>query len=341
MKAIKVTKPFEISITEIEKPKITTCNDVIIKITSGGICGSDIQIYNGTNALATYPRIIGHEFGGVVTEIGSNVKNVKVGDKVAVNPVISCGKCYACSVGRSNVCSSLEVMGVHRDGGFCEYKKVPKENVHRFKEDFDKNLLSIVEPYTIGMQINNRGRITEGDKVVVLGCGPIGICVMEIAKSRNATVLMSDILPERIAKAKEMGADITVLSTKENLEEKILSFTNNEGAPVIVDTVCTPSTFEESVKYASPAGRVLVIGLKKDLSNIIMSEITKKELDIIGSRLSINCFDDVTAAFENNTLHPEKLKSSEFNFNDIQKAFDLIKEKPEEVLKVVINFENQ
>ena len=97
MKAIKVIKPFDVQIVEVEKPEIKKGTDVIVKITSGGICGSDIGIWNGTNSLATYPRIIGHEFGGIVVEIGKDVKNIKVGDKVAVDPVVSCGECYACT----------------------------------------------------------------------------------------------------------------------------------------------------------------------------------------------------------------------------------------------------
>lgn len=339
MKAIKVIKPFEIKIVDIEKPVITKDTDVIVKVTSGGICGSDIQIYNGTNSLATYPRVIGHEFGGIVTEIGNNVTNIKIGDKVAINPVKSCGKCYACKNGRANVCSTLKVMGVHEDGGFSEYIKAPCENVFPFKTDFDESLLSVVEPYTIGMQINNRAKIKKGDKVLILGSGPIGICAMQIAKNRGATVMMTDIVKKRLEKAKEMGADITVLSSEEDLDEKVLEFTNNEGVPVVVDTVCTPSTFEQCVKITSPAGRVIVLGLKSEPSKIAMVDITKKELDILGSRLNNNCFGDVIELFEKKEISPDKLRSSEFNYKDIQTAFDLIQNNQEDVLKVTIKFD--
>ena len=129
MKAIKVIEPFKVEIVDVPKPVIERKDDVIIRITSGGICGSDIGIYNGTNSLATYPRLIGHEFGGIVTEVGEAVTAVKPGDKVAVDPVRSCGHCYACRIGRHNVCSTLEVMGVHRDGGFAEYVSAPESYV--------------------------------------------------------------------------------------------------------------------------------------------------------------------------------------------------------------------
>ena len=129
MKAIKVPKPFEIVIEDVEEPEIMSETDVKIKVTSAGICGSDIGIWNGTNSLATYPRLIGHEFGGIVTATGNSVSKVKIGDKVAVDPVMSCGHCYACRIGRHNVCRDLEVMGVHRDGGMCEYVCVYEKNV--------------------------------------------------------------------------------------------------------------------------------------------------------------------------------------------------------------------
>ena len=119
MKAIKVIEPFKVEIVDVPKPEIKNDDDVIVRITSGGICGSDIGIYNGTNSLATYPRLIGHEFGGIVTETGKNVTSVKAGDKVAVDPVISCGHCYACRIGVIMYGSTLEVMGVHRGRRLC------------------------------------------------------------------------------------------------------------------------------------------------------------------------------------------------------------------------------
>ncbi|ONI38247.1 hypothetical protein AN639_08110 [Candidatus Epulonipiscium fishelsonii] len=338
MKAIKVVKPFQIEIVDVPKPTITSDNDVIIKITSGGICGSDVQIYNGTNSLATYPRVIGHEFGGIVEAVGDGVTNVKIGDKVAVDPVLSCGQCYACSQNRSNVCSTLKAMGVHVDGGFAEYVKVPQENVYKFSKDFDSSLLCTVEPYTIGMQINNRLRITGEDQVLVMGCGPIGITIMQVAKSRGAKVVMSDILPKRLQTAKELGADETILVWKEDLEERINQLTNGEGMPVVIDAVCIPATFKQSIELASPAGRVGVIGLKNIPAEISVADITKKELDLIGSRLNNKCFPSVIESFENGTLDPRTIKTAEFNFMDVQKAFDLIISDPEKVLKVTLNF---
>lgn len=358
MKAIRVPKPFEIRIEDIPEPVLKTDMDVKIRITSGGICGSDMGIWNGTNSLATYPRIIGHEFGGIVTETGSKVTKVRPGDRVAVDPVMSCGHCYACRIGRHNVCSTLEVLGVHRDGGFCEYVCVPEQNVHKFHTDFNEKMLSVVEPFTIGVEINRRGQITKGEKVLIMGAGPIGIAAMQTAKRNGAEVIMTDLVSSRLEKARSMGADRTVLieppknrseqdasgqrSTPEEndrkLEAEISDFTGGEQISVVVDTVCVPSSFEQSVRLASPAGRVVVIGLKNQLSQITMADITKKELTIVGSRLNCNCFDEVITGLEEGTLHPEKFVTHTFRYDEVEKAFTFIREHPQDVLKAVITF---
>ena len=340
MKAIKVIEPFKVEIVDVPKPEIKNDDDVIVRITSGGICGSDIGIYNGTNSLATYPRLIGHEFGGIVTETGKNVTSVKAGDKVAVDPVISCGHCYACRIGRHNVCSTLEVMGVHRDGGFAEFVCAPEANIHKFHKDFDESFLGLVEPFTIGVEINRRGQITKGDKVLIMGSGPIGIAAMQVAKRNGAEVIMTALVKERLDKALSMGADEVVLVSEENLEERLLKFTDGEGSPVIVDTVCIPSSFEQSVQLACPAGRIVVLGLKNVPSQITMADITKKELTIAGSRLNNNCFDEVIAGFEDGTLHPEQLMTKSYNYKDIMEALTMITEHPQDVLKLVLKFED-
>ena len=340
MKAIKVIEPFKVEIVDVPKPEIKNDDDVIVRITSGGICGSDIGIYNGTNSLATYPRLIGHEFGGIVTETGKNVTSVKAGDKVAVDPVISCGHCYACRIGRHNVCSTLEVMGVHRDGGFAEFVCAPEANIHKFHKDFDESFLGLVEPFTIGVEINRRGQITKGDKVLIMGSGPIGIAAMQVAKRNGAEVIMTDLVKERLDKALSMGADEVVLVSEENLEERLLKFTDGEGLPVIVDPVCIPSSFEQSVQLACPAGRIVVLGLKNVPSQITMADITKKELTIAGSRLNNNCFDEVIAGFEDGTLHPEQLMTKSYNYKDIMEALTMITEHPQDVLKLVLKFED-
>ncbi|MCI8881538.1 MAG: zinc-binding alcohol dehydrogenase family protein [Lachnospiraceae bacterium] len=339
MKAIKITAPFHAEITEVPKPEITAPDDVIIRVTSGGICGSDIGIYNGTNSLATYPRLIGHEFGGIVEAVGPAVTGIEPGSQATADPVLSCGKCYACRIGRHNVCRNLEVMGVHRDGGFAEYVKVPAKNVHLYHKKLDESLLGLAEPYTIGAEICKRAQIQAGDQVLIMGSGPIGICAMQVAKRQGAQVILSDLVKERLEKAKSMGADETVLVPEENLEERLEQFTDGEGIPVVVDTVCTPASLEDAVRLACPAGRIVCLGLKDQPSKICMADITKKELTIVGSRLNNNCFGEVIAGFEDGSLNPEQLMTKAYHYTDIMEALTMITEHPKDVLKLVLKFE--
>lgn len=341
MKAIIVNKPFQIEVKEMEQPKINSNKEVLIKVISGGICGSDLGIFNGTNSLATYPRQIGHEFGGVVVEIGSEVSKVDIGDMVSVDPVISCGECVPCSTGRHNVCESLEVMGVHRDGGFAEFVVVPENNLYIVDDVLeDQDLLCLVEPYSIAAQVNSRGRITIGDKVLVMGSGPIGLAIMQYAKSNGASVIMTDIIDEKLERAIAMGADKVVNVKQSNLKDAVAEFVgNNSGIEVVVDSVCSTSSFEQSLDLASPAGRVVTLGLINLPSQIAQVSITKKELDVIGSRLSNYRFPEVIEAFKTNKVTPEKLCSHKFNFKDIEKALEVYKSEPEKVCKVIITFE--
>lgn len=339
MKAIMVPKPFELAFADLPKPELRSEGDVLIRVLGGGICGSDIGIFNGTNSLASYPRLIGHEYGGVVEAAGSGVTGLAAGDLVAVDPVVSCGHCRACVIGRHNVCESLEVTGVHRDGGFSEYVCIPQGNVHRLeKGTVDPLLACLVEPFSIGVQVNDRGRIGVGDKVVVFGSGPIGLCVLQVAKSRGAQVLMTDLLDSRLERAGLCGADRTVNSGKEDMKAAVLAFTDGVGAHVVVDSVCIPSSFEEALEIAAPAGRVVTLGLSDRPSSIAEVAITKKELDVVGSRLSNYKFPDVIGGFRSGALKPELLCTHKFPMDKAAEAFELIRTSPQDVCKIVLTF---
>ena len=339
MKAVIINKPFEVEIKEVPKPEIQDRKDVIIKVLAGGICGSDIGIFNGTNSLATYPRVIGHEFAGVIEEVGAAVTNVKIGDLVAIDPVNSCGHCYACRTGNHNVCSTVEVTGVHRDGGFAEYVKTREKNVFKVDEaKIDPQNAALVEPYSIGVEANERGRTTVGDKVLVMGSGPIGIAVMQVAKARGAEVMMTDLLDKRLDRALGMGADKVVNVLNETLSEAVQEFTNGDGAHVIIDSVCSPQSLEEALELAAPSGRVVTLGTGNKPSQIAQVAFTKKGLDVRGSRLSNNRFPHVIELFEKGAVTPEKMKTHTFHFTEIEAAFEFMKENQADVCKVVITF---
>ncbi len=340
MKAVFVDQPLSLRIADVERPGVGE-KDVLIKIISAGICGSDIGIYYGTNSLASYPRLIGHEYGGEVVEVGRGVKTLKVGDLVAVDPVRSCGRCYACRHGRHNVCSTLEVTGVHRNGGFAEY--VTAEEQYCYRADipgFPKECLCLVEPYSIGVQVNHRGRVAAGDNVLIMGSGPIGLCIMQAAKYRGAVVTMTDLMDSRLERARELGADHTLNAGAADYQLQALALTEEgQGFTVVIDTVCSVQSFPQALDLACPAGRVVTLGLINKPSEVAQVAITKKELDVVGSRLSNSRFSEVIECFKNGAFTPQKLCTHKISYLDTEKAFHEIKEHPENVCKIIIQFD--
>ncbi len=339
MKAVIIPQPHMLEIADLPKPVLEADDDVIIRITSAGICGSDIGIYLGTNSLATYPRLIGHEFGGIVEAVGAGVSSCKVGDLVAVDPTtVSATNSYAIRVGRYNVDRSLRVMGVHRDGGFAEFVSVPAANVHRFEGPFDPALLGVVEPYTIGWQICERAGIASGDRVLILGAGPIGSCAMQIARSRGARVIITDILDRRLERAAAAGADVTINTRTQDLDAAIAAFTDDEGIEVIVDSVCRPETLRQAVLTAAPAGRVVCLTTAADEVSLPAAEITKKELTIYGSRLTRGGFPHVIAEIEAGRLDPARIVSHRYPLERAETAIRHLIDNPADTLKVVLDF---
>ena len=338
MKAVLIRQPGTVELVDLPKPELEDDHDVIVRVRSGGICGSDVGIYLGTNALATYPRIIGHEFGGIVEAVGSAVSALAVGDQVAIDPTtVSATDSYAIRRGRYNVDHSLRVMGVHRDGGFAEYVRVPAQNAHRVSTTIAPELLALVEPYSIGYQVCQRAEVGAGERMLVMGAGPIGSCIMQIAKGRGARVIIADRVPERLARARAAGADATVNMAEESLATRLLDFTDGEGIELIADAICRPETFISAIELAAPAGRIVCLSTAADLCPIPASEITKKELTIYGSRLTNNGFPPVIAAFEAGELDPSQLVSQRFPLAEIEQALRLVIEEPENTLKVMLD----
>lgn len=339
MKAVKVIKPGDIEVVEEEIPKIKDPNYVLIRIKAAGICGSDISIFKGTSPVATYPRVIGHEFTGEVVEIGSAVSRVQLGDHVVVSPVISCGKCRPCKKGRSNVCADLTVIGVHTDGGYREYVDVSEDNVFKISKDIPWEQAAIIEAYTVAAQVVSRGDVQSNDTVLIFGCGPAAITILQACKMIGAKCIMCDIADGRLKVAENFGADVTINSKKGNLVGKVMEITGGLGVDVAIDAACAGITFEQAVLCTRPAGIVVSMGFSDNPSNIRELDITKKELDIRGSRLNNNKFPQVIEWFESGKIDSSKFITDSFYFTDIVKAFDKIKNDPDGTLKVVLTFD--
>lgn len=338
MKAVQVKNPREIQIVDVEKPQIQHAGDVLVRVRIAGICGSDVHIYHGTNPMASYPRIIGHEFAGEVAVVGEGVENLSVGDRVVVEPITYCGTCYACKSGRPNVCADLEVLGVHQDGGMQEFIRVPQEKVHKLSGDVEWEVATMVEPFTIAAQSTWRGDVKAGETVLIMGAGPIGLAILQYSKYKGATCIVSDIDNSRLEEAVKNGADFTINPMEVDVVEKAKELTQGSGPNVTIDSACTVQTFEQAVEMTSPAGRVVVLGFSVVPSKIAQVHITKKELTIVGSRLQTNKFREVIDLFESGALNPKVFVTHKFPFTEAQKAMDLIEDTTIQKNKVVLTF---
>tara|TARA_Y100001970_G_C14181133_1_gene829898 strand:+ start:385 stop:1401 length:1017 start_codon:yes stop_codon:yes gene_type:complete len=338
LKAVIVRKPRIVGIEDRAVPDNIKNNEVRLKVKKVGICGSDLHIYQGTNPFATYPRIIGHEFGGKVDKLGSDVEKINIGDHVVIDPVSSCGFCNACKLKRQNVCKNLAVTGVHKNGGMQEYIVLPTLSIHKIPLTFSWETAALIEPFTIAAQASSRGKVAASDKVCIIGAGPIGIATMMVCKMFGAEVLITDINSSRLSMAKDFGADATINPLEPNEKQKSDNFTNKEGFNVVIDAAGFSETFEKAVNIASPAGRIVILGFNERPSKIIQKEITKKELDIMGSRLHTNKFPEVIKWVEKGLIKPDKLITHYFHFSNIQEAIKLIEKSPDGLCKTIINF---
>lgn len=338
MKAIEIVKPGELRIVERPIPEYKD-NEVLIKVKAAGICGSDTHIYHGKNAFATYPRVVGHEFAGEVIQVGSAVNGLTVGDHVAVDPVSSCGHCYPCRIGRHNVCKSLSVMGVHRDGGYREYVAVDAKSAYKLPNNISWQIAAMIEPYTIAAQVMDRGRLTREDTVLICGAGPIGLILLQAVKMTGARVAVMDIIDERLHMAKAMGADLAINAKVADWVAEMMVFTNNEGASLIMEATGNINVLETCIqKIAAPASRIVVLGFSTDLVKIPQVTIMSKELEIIGTRLNNNKFPQVIEWFAKGIVQPEKILTHTFAFADIEKAFELLESGAANVCKIGLVF---
>jgi len=339
MKTGVVEKPGVLKIAERDEPKVTKGNDVLIKVKRTGICGSDIHIFHGKNPFAVYPRVWGHEFVGEVVGTGDAVSKVKQGEHVVVEPIIYCGSCYACRQGRGNVCDNLKVMGVHIDGGCQEYVTVPEANVHVLPPSLPWDEAVLIEPFTIGAQAAYRGNVQKGDFVFVMGAGTIGLTAATMAKLSGGIVIVSDIVPDKLAYAKERGADYIINAQEENVRAKIMEITGGMGANVTVDAICNKKSFEDAILITSAAGRVVELSFNETPSEIAPVSIIKKEITICGSRLQTKRFPVVIDYLKQGKLNLKGFVTRVYPLDDMIEAFDYTDTNNASVRKVVINME--
>lgn len=337
MKAIQITTPGVINLIDKEIP-VANEGEALLKVKYCGICGADVASYTGNQPFTTYPRIPGHEFSAEIVSVPENDKGLKAGDVITCNPYFNCGGCYACKRGIVNACYDNQTMGVQRDGSFQEYITMPVERLIDGKGLSAKEL-ALIEPFSISCHALSRAEIKDGDNLLIMGAGPIGLFAMIKAKAMGARVMIADMLESRLNLAKEYGADMIVNVKEKDLHESALEFTNGNGFDVCVEACGAPETFLSCIDEASHGANIILIGNGKRNTDFLHSIILKKELNIFGSRNAFTKdFEELINLVASGKVDVMKMVSGIYKKEDAQEAFESLKNNDGSLCKLLIEF---
>lgn len=283
MKAITIPAEKQMTIVEMPKPE-AKAGEVLLKLEYVGFCGSDLNTFLGRNTMAKENVIPGHEIGAVIEAVGEGVPaELQPGMVVTVNPYTNCGHCASCRNGRVNACQNNETLGVQRDGAMREYIALPWEKIIPVKNVTTRDA-ALIEPMSVGFHAVDRGKVSDIDVVLVLGCGMVGLGAVIRCVQRGATVIAVDLSEEKLEIAKELGATYGINSKTENILEKVMEYTDGMGADCVIEAVGSPITYVSAIDAVSFTGRVVCIGYAKSDVSFQTKYFVQKELDIRGSR---------------------------------------------------------
>ena len=339
MVSIVVDEPLHLRVAPGTDPTgAPASGHVILRVLRAGICGSDLHILHGSNPFARYPRVIGHEFAGVIEEVGAGVEALQAGQRVVVDPVVACGHCYPCRIGRSNVCGNLEVFGVHRDGGFRDRLAVPAANCIPVPDGVSTEVATLAEPLSIAANVLARTGIDAIDTVLIYGAGTVGLTVLQVAKLHGARCLVADIDAARLERARGFGADVVIDSSRDDVPARVAAENDGLGPTLVIDGAGVPALLAEACRVASPAGRIGILGFSPAPSPVSQQEIVKKELALFGSRLNRKLLPRVMDWLASGRLAPGAMITQTFAARDAREAFDLVERHPERTVKVHLDF---
>lgn len=336
MKAIKLEKPWEVSCVELPMPKPGE-GEALIRIHAAGICGSDIGAFRGTNGLVSYPRIIGHELAGEIISIPEhNARGLKPGDRVVIDPYLYCGHCYPCSIGRTNCCTELHVLGVHVDGGMAEYYCHPADMLIPIPEGMSWTEAAMAEPLTISLHGIHRGGLKAGEYCAVIGAGPIGLAAALVAQAYGAHAILLDLVQERLDFAKELGIEYTINSADCDPTEEIRRITGGVMAQQVMECSGANPAIRAALDYVSHAGRITLTGWPKQETAIPTDMITKKEIDIRGARTSAGEFEEALKLIHEKRVDMTRLLTKTVSLAEAPETIIDIEKHPGNYMKVVV-----
>jgi 2-desacetyl-2-hydroxyethyl bacteriochlorophyllide A dehydrogenase len=302
------------------EPKLTPGN-AILRIKRIGICGTDLHAFEGTQPYFNYPRILGHELAAELVEF-DNAPGFEMREDVTIIPYFNCGSCIACRFGKPNCCVNLKVCGVHMDGGMTEYLSVPSYSlIHGNGLSLDE--LALVEPLAIGAHGINRAGVKDGELVLVIGAGPIGLGTMEFARIAGAKVIAMDVNAARLKFCEDkLKVDHTVNALSADVIDQIRDITDGDMAAVVIDATGNQNAINNGFQYVGHGGRYVLIGLQKGVVSFSHPEFHKREGTLLSSRNATRGdFEQVMNAMKNKLIDPLTYITHRVNFDQVKNEF--------------------
>lgn len=316
-------------------------DEVIVRVAACSICGSDVHGFHGKHPRLVFPRILGHEFAGEVVELGGSVAGVTVGTRVCCDIDISCGDCGPCREGRGNLCETLRTMGFDRDGGYAEYVAVPAANLYRLPENVSYDQAAAVQVLGISYHaVAHRVRPRSGEKVAVIGAGPIGLGAALIAKSLGAEVAVLELLDHRRAMARKLGLDRVINPADSDVRAEALAFTGNCGFDKVIECVggFQEKTVQMAVDMVKRGGQITVVGtFPENRATIPIAYIKDREIDINFSRGNFQAFAPCLELIATGAVNPDVYISHRFALSRASDALRLLEAREVPAHKIVLH----
>lgn len=312
--------------------------ETLIKIKSVGICGTDIHAWGGNQPFFSYPRVLGHEICGEVVDTGKNVHQFKKGQQVAVIPYVACQQCPACKSGRTNCCEKISVIGVHQDGGFSEYLALPATNV-LLAEGIDPQAAALIEPYAISAHAVRRAKVLQGEQVLVVGAGPIGLGAAAIAKADGAHVVVADT---SAARREHVIAHLNlsvVDPSAEDFEAQLRAEFGGSLAEKVIDATGNQHAMNNTINLIRHGGSIVFVGLFKGDLQFSDPDFHKKETTMMGSRNATpEDFAKVGRLMSEGKLTAEMMLTHRYPFSTLADIYEKDVINNRELIKGVITF---
>lgn len=260
--------------------------EVIVRVRAAALCASDLHIADGRIPTVELPLITGHELAGEIADVGPGVSGVSVGQPVTASLDVICGQCHYCQIGQTNLCLQLRRIGYELPGAHAEYVKLPARNVLPLPDGIPMTVAAAIPDAvsTVYRGLTTRGGVRVGETVLILGCGGLGIQAVQLARVMGATVFCSDLRDDKLDKARELGADLTINAARDDVVETVLKATDGLGVDVVLDVVGTEQSMKDSLKMCARGGRVMVVGFAEAAFSASFYEVLMEEKSLIGTR---------------------------------------------------------